>query len=444
MQERLIELVNENALKELRTILKDMNEVDIAQLFENIDRENIVKIFRLMPKEQAAEVFAYLSAETQQLIVETITDKEIAVILDELFLDDTVDFIDEMPANVVKRVLKNASPETRKYINTFLQYADDTAGSVMTIEFVDLRKEMTVAEAFSHIRKTGIDKETIYTCYVTDKNRRLEGIVSVRKLLLSKDEELIGNIMKSNVIYLTTSDDQEVVGNMFSKYGLISIPVVDSETRLVGIVTIDDALEIIKQEATEDFEKMAAMTPSEKPYLKTGVFELAKHRILWLLILMISATFTGGIMKGYEDVLSSMIVLSVFIPMLMDTGGNAGSQSATLIIRGLALNEIQTRDWYKVALKELCVALVAGSVLAVVNYFRIILFNMGSSQIAVVVSLSVLFTVVMAKVVGSMLPILANKIKIDPAIMASPLITTIVDALALFVYFSFSRALLGI
>lgn len=444
MQEKLLELVNENALKELRTILIGMNEVDIAQLFENIDRENIVKIFRLMPKEQAAEVFAYLPAETQQLIVETITDKEIAIILDELFLDDTVDFIEEMPANVVKRVLKTADAETRKYINTFLQYADDSAGSVMTIEFVDLKKQMTVSQAFEHIRKTGVDKETIYTCYVTDKNRHLEGIVSVRKLLLSKDDELIGDIMKSNVIFATTSDDQETIANMFSKYGLISIPIVDSEKRLVGIVTIDDALDIIEQEATEDFEKMAAITPSEKPYLKTGVFELAKHRIMWLLILMISATFTGGIMKVYEDVLSSMIVLSVFIPMLMDTGGNAGSQSATLIIRGLALGEIQTKDWLKVASKELLVAIIAGIALAVVNYFRIVLFNMGSPEVAFVVSLSIICTIVMAKVVGGMLPIAAHKMKIDPAIMASPLITTIVDAMALFTYFTFARVFLGI
>jgi len=444
MQEKLLELVNENALKELRTILIGMNEVDIAQLFENIDRENIVKIFRLMPKEQAAEVFAYLPAETQQLIVETITDKEIAIILDELFLDDTVDFIEEMPANVVKRVLKTADAETRKYINTFLQYADDSAGSVMTIEFVDLKKQMTVSQAFEHIRKTGVDKETIYTCYVTDKNRHLEGIVSVRKLLLSKDDELIGDIMKENVIFATTSDDQETIANMFSKYGLISIPIVDSEKRLVGIVTIDDALDIIEQEATEDFEKMAAITPSEKPYLKTNVFELAKHRIMWLLILMISATFTGGIMKVYEDVLSSMIVLSVFIPMLMDTGGNAGSQSATLIIRGLALGEIQTKDWIKVASKELLVAIIAGIVLAVVNYFRIVLFNMGSSEVAFVVSLSMICTIIMAKVVGSMLPIAAHKLKIDPAIMASPLITTIVDAMALFTYFTFARVFLGI
>ena len=349
-----------------------------------------------------------------------------------------------MPANVVKRVLKNASPATRKYINTFLQYSDDTAGSIMTIEFVHLKKQMTVAEAFDHIRKTGVDKETIYTCYVTDKNRHLEGIVTVRKLLLSDDNELIENIMKTNIIYVNTADDQETVGNLFSKYGFISIPVVDSETRLVGIVTIDDALEVIEQEATEDFEKMSAIMPSEKPYLKTSVFELAKHRLLWLLILMVSATFTGSIMQGYADVLSSMIVLSIFIPMLMDTGGNAGSQSATLIIRGLALNEIQAKDWFKVAKKELSVALIAGSALAVVNYLRIILFNMGSPNVAFVVSLSVLITVVIAKFVGSMLPIIANKINIDPAIMASPMITTIVDALALFVYFSFSRTLLGI
>lgn len=444
MQEKLLELVNENALKELRAILIGMNEVDIAQLFENIDRENIVKIFRLMPKEQAAEVFAYLPAETQQLIVETITDKEIAIILDELFLDDTVDFIEEMPANVVKRVLKTADAETRKYINTFLQYAEDSAGSVMTIEFVDLKKQMTVSQAFEHIRKTGVDKETIYTCYVTDKSRHLEGIVSVRKLLLSKDDELIGDIMKENVIFATTSDDQETIANMFSKYGLISIPIVDSEKRLVGIVTIDDALDIIEQEATEDFEKMAAITPSERPYLKTNVFELAKHRIMWLLILMISATFTGGIMKVYEDVLSSMIVLSVFIPMLMDTGGNAGSQSATLIIRGLALGEIQTKDWLKVASKELLVAIIAGIVLAIVNYFRIVLFNMGSPEVAFVVSLSIICTIIMAKVVGGMLPIAAHKMKIDPAIMASPLITTIVDAMALFTYFTFARVFLGI
>ncbi|WIV13353.1 magnesium transporter [Proteiniborus sp. MB09-C3] len=442
--EKVLELIRENKLMQARNELIDMNAVDIAQLLDETNQEKMLIIFRILPKDISADVFSYLSSEQQRYIVESITDKEIKTIIDELFLDDTVDFLEELPANVVKKVLKNTDENTRALINQFLKYPENSAGSIMTIEYVDLKKKMTVKEALEHIKKTAIDKETINTCYVMDKNRRLEGVISIRQLILNDDDTIIKDIMDENVIYVHTLEDQEYVADTFRKYDFTSMPVVDNENRLVGIITIDDIVDIIEQENTEDFQKMAAMAPSEEEYLKTGVFSLAKHRIMWLLVLMISATFTGNIIKKFEDVLQSVVVLAAFIPMLMDTGGNAGSQSSTLIIRGLALGEIESKDILKVVWKELRVSIVVGIVLAIVNFGRIYFFEKTDLYISLAICISLFFTVIIAKVVGGILPIVAKKVKMDPAIMASPLITTIVDALALIIYFTAATTLLGI
>ncbi|WP_352418180.1 magnesium transporter [Proteiniborus sp.] len=442
--EKVLDLIRENKLMQARNELKDMNVVDIAQLLDETSQEKMLIIFRILPKDISANVFSYLSSEQQRYIIESITDKEIKTIIDELFLDDTIDFLEELPANVVKKVLKNADENTRALINQFLKYPENSAGSIMTIEYVDLKKKMTVKEALEHIKKTGIDKETINTCYVMDKNRRLEGVISIRQLILNDEDTIIKDIMDENVIYVHTLEDQEYVADTFRKYDFISMPVVDNENRLVGIITIDDIVDIIEQENTEDFQKMAAMAPSEEEYLKTGVFSLAKHRVIWLLVLMISATFTGNIIKRFEDVLSSVVVLAAFIPMLMDTGGNAGSQSSTLIIRGLALGEIELKDIMKVVWKELRVSIVVGTVLAIINFLRIYFVEKTDFYISLAICISLFFTVIIAKVVGGILPIAAKKFKLDPAIMASPLITTIVDAFALIIYFTTATKLLGI
>lgn len=442
--EKVLELIRENKLMQARSELIDMNVVDIAQLLDETDQEKMLIIFRILPKDISADVFSYLSSEQQIYIIESITDKEIKTIIDELFFDDTIDFLEELPANVVKRVLKNTDENTRALINQFLKYPENSAGSIMTIEYVDLKKKMTVKEALGHIKKTGIDKETINTCYVMDKNRRLEGVISIRQLILNEDDTIIKDIMDENVIYVHTLEDQEYVADTFRKYDFTSMPVVDNENRLVGIITIDDIVDIIEQENTEDFQKMAAMAPSEEEYLKTGIFSLAKHRILWLLVLMISATFTGNIIRRFEDVLQSVVVLAAFIPMLMDTGGNAGSQSSTLIIRGLALGEIEAKDVMKVVWKELRVSIVVGVALSVVNFGRIYFLEKTDLFVSIAISFSIFFTVVIAKVVGGVLPIIAKKLKLDPAIMAGPLITTIVDALALIIYFTAATTLLGI
>lgn len=442
--ERVLELIRENKLMQARNELKDMNVVDIAQLLDETDQEKMLIIFRILPKDISADVFSYLSYEKQKYIIESITDKEIKNIIDELFLDDTIDFLEELPANVVKKVLKNTDENTRALINQFLNYPENSAGSIMTIEYVDLKKEMTVREALEHIKRTGIDKETINTCYVMDKNRRLEGVISIRQLILNDDDTIIKDIMDENVIYVHTLEDQEQVADTFRKYDFTSMPVVDNENRLVGIITIDDIVDIIEQENTEDFQKMAAMAPSEEEYLKTSVFSLAKHRILWLLVLMVSATFTGNIIKKFEEVLQSVVVLAAFIPMLMDTGGNAGSQSSTLIIRGLALGEIESKDIFKVIWKELRVSIIVGAILSLLNFVRIYFLEKTDFYVTLAISISLFFTVVIAKVVGGILPIAAKKLKMDPAIMASPLITTIVDALALLVYFTAATTLLGI
>ena len=444
MNNNIVELIERGKFFDARNEIIKMNVVDIAQLLEQLDEDNALMVFRLLPKDIAAEVFSYMSYEEQQFIIESITDREIKFIIDELFLDDTIGLIEEMPANVVKKILKNANENTRKHINLLLKYPENSAGSIMTIEFVDLKKEMTVKEALERIRKTGVDKETIDVCYVIDNNRKLEGIVPLRKLILSDENIKVSDIMDSNVISVNTHVDQEKIAALFKKYDLVAMPVVDNENRLVGIITIDDIVDVIEKENTEDFHKMAAIVPYEDEYLKTGVLRLAKNRILWLLILMISAMFTGRIILKYEALLQSCIALTAFIPMLMDTGGNAGSQAATLIIRGLALGEIQINDTLKIVWKEFRVAIIVGLVLSAVNFLRIYFLENADALVALTVSLSLFITVIMAKVIGCMLPIVAKRLKIDPAIMASPLITTIVDAMSLSAYFSIAIWLIGL
>ena len=441
---RLIQMAEQRDYISLKKELETLQEVDVAQFLELLSGEKIVVVFRTLPKEMAAEVFANLQPETQEYIVTSITDQEIAVIIEDLFVDDAVDFLEELPANVVKRVLKNAGADTRAQINQFLNYPENSAGSIMTAEFTDLRKTMTVAQAIDHIRRTGEDRETIYTCYVIDDRRVLDGVVSVKSLLLADDEQLILDVMDTDIISVNTEDDREDVAQLFSKYGLLSLPVVDKENRLVGIVTVDDAVEVIEQDATEDFEKMAAMLPSERPYLKTSVFDLAKNRIVWLLVLMISAMITGGVLERYETAFAAMPLLVTFIPMLTDTGGNAGSQSSTLIIRGMAVSEIHPKDLPQVVWKELRVSVLVGLVLSVVNFIQLAIRYPGNELVALTVVLSLFATVVIAKTVGCVLPILAKMCHADPAIMAAPLITTVVDAFALIIYFSLAQRLLGL
>ncbi|NLA83315.1 MAG: magnesium transporter [Clostridiales bacterium] len=436
--------IEKGEFTKIREQIVKLNVVDIALILDELDEKAALIVFRLLPKELSVEVFSYLSKEQQQYIIESITDREIKNIIDNLFMDDTVDVLEEMPANVVKKILRHVSEDRRKLINQFLQYPEYSAGSIMTIEYIDLKKEMTVGQALDKIKRVGIDKETIDICYVMDQSRRLEGAIPLRKLVVSEKDVVIKDIMETNIISVHTHMDREEVGNLFRKYGLLAMPVVDMENRLVGIITVDDVVDIIEQENTEDFQVMAAMEPSDEEYLKTSVFRLARNRIVWLLILMISATFTGSIIKKYNDMLSSVVILATFIPMLMDSAGNAGSQSSTLIIRGLALDEIRLRDFSKVLWKELRVGLLVGLTLSVVNFLRIYLLDKVGIQIALTVSGSLFITVVTAKIVGSLLPIAAKKLRLDPAIMAGPLITTIVDALALLAYFRIATWLLGL
>lgn len=444
MNTSILNLIHNEKYSQARSKIMKMNVVDIAQLLEELEGEKLIIIFRLLPKEIAVHVFSYMSNEQQQYIIETITDKEIRNIVETLFLDDTVDILEEMPANIVKKVLKNTSEGKRELINQFLNYPENSAGSIMTIDYVDFKKEMSIKKAIEHIRKTGIDRETINICYVINKNRKLEGIIPLRKLILYDENIVLGDIMETNIISISTYDDQEYIANLFKKYDLLAMPVVDNENRLVGIITIDDIVHVIEEENTEDFYKMAAMEPSEKKYLKTNVFTLAQKRIPWLLILMISATFTGSIIKRFEDALLSVMALAAYIPMLMDTGGNAGSQSATIIIRGLALDEIKIKDILKVLWKELHISIIIATVLSVFNFIKIYYFEKTNILISITVCISLSFTIILAKVVGGSLPIIAKRLKLDPAIMAGPLITTIVDALSLFVYFSIATYLLGI
>ena len=425
-------------------VLSKMNEADVTEVLRDYDAYMTLLLFRMLPKKMAAEVFSRLEPEQQLQIVEAATHQELKDIMDELFFDDMVDMIEEMPSNVVKRILSMAGEEERALINQFLQYPEESAGSLMTIEYVDLKTAMTVKEALARIKKTGMTKETIYTCYVTDSERRLEGIVSLRTLVTSEEDLIIGDIMEPDIVRVSTHDDQEVVAHSFKKYGYLALPVIDNENRLIGIITVDDIIDIMEQEATEDFQKMAAMSPSEEAYLASGIFTMARQRLPWLLVLMISATFTGRIMGRFEDILTQAVVLSAFIPMLMDTGGNSGSQSSTLVIRGLAIGDIDTGDWWKVIWKEMSVSFLVGIALAATNFVRLLLLEKIDTRVALTVSITIVVTVMVSKIVGGLLPLIAKKMKVDPAVMAGPLITTIVDALALMVYFAVATALLGL
>ena len=445
----LHEKIREHLEKKEHGLLKELftheNPVDIAEAMEGLSEREISVSFRLLKKEQAAEVFVAMDSETQAMLIAGFTDRELREILDELYLDDTVDIVEEMPANVVSRMLKNTDTETRRLINAILLYPEDSAGSIMTTEYVSLRKEMTVAEAFDHIRGVGLDKETIYTCYVTE-NRKLIGIVSAKTLLISDRAATVETLMTTDFIAVKTTDDKEFAASLIKKYGFLALPVLDGEDRLVGIVTIDDAIEVIESEATEDIVQMAAILPSEKPYLKTGVFRLWLSRIPWLLLLMVSATFTSKILSSYEDALAVCAVLTFFIPMIMDTGGNAGGQASVTIIRGLSLGEIGLRDAFRVIWKELRVALLCGLTLLPVVFLKVMYIDGQYAEpngllISLVVALTLLFVIVIAKLVGCLLPLLVKAVKLDPAVVANPFITTIVDALALIVYFALASNL---
>jgi len=437
----LIELINEKAYKQIRTQLVDLQEADIAELIEELEDRDALIVYRLLPKEIAADVFAFLDIETQSEISMLISEKELAYIINELNFDDKIDLLEEMPANVVKMILRDASDKERKLINQFLNYDEASAGSLMTIEFVDLRADMTVENAMSRIRRIGITKETIYTCFVTDNTRRLEGIVTLKELVLSSQEHLVGEIMETEVISVSTTDDQEVIANIFKKYDFLSLPVVDHENRLVGIITIDDVVDVIEEETTEDFQKMAAIEPSDMEYMSMTSFDLAKRRLMWLVILMFSATITEYISNKNTYLTAQFAILFGVIPMLMSTGGNAGAQSSTLVIRGITLGEIDFNDFLAVIWKEIKVGLFIGGTLGGLNFTRILLLRQDL-KLASIVGLTLIGTSVTATTVGGMLPILAKKLKLDPATMANPLITTITDALTLIIFFAISAIIL--
>ena len=438
------QLLEEKKFRELRELLCEENEVDLAELLETLPVEQAVLAFRALPKELASEVFSLLPPEFCRSIVETASDRELSEIVEELFVDDAVDILEELPAGVASRMLRQATPETRQLLNQFLRYPDGSVGSIMTAELVKLKRTDTAAGAIARIRRMGEDCESIYTCYVTDEHRMLQGVVTLRQLLMAADETTVESLMEPDVIAARTTDDREQAVETMMRYDFLALPVTDAEGRLVGVVTVDDVMDVMEEEATEDFEKMAAMAPSEKPYLKTGVFTLARHRILWLLVLMISGMITGGILGRYEEAFAALPLLVTFIPMLTDTGGNAGSQSSTLVIRGMAVGDIQLRDFPRVLWKELRVSVVVGAVLAAVNFVRLVIQYPASQLICLTVTLALFATVVIAKTVGGVLPMAAKLIRADPAIMAAPLITTIVDALSLMIYFAIARQLLPI
>ena len=448
-QDLLMELVRDRKFRQLRESLVEMNEVDIAGFLDELDVEQEILVFRLLPKDTAAEVFAYLE-EDQEKLIGALSDKELREVLDELYMDDTVDLIEDMPANLVSRILRNTDASTRSQINQLLNYPKDSAGSLMTTEFVYLHPNNTVEESFARIRKVGLDKETVYTCYVT-ANRKLQGVVTVKRLLMSAYDTKINDIMETNVLSVTTHEDKEEVAQMFSKYDLTALPVVDSESRLLGIITVDDAMDVMEEEATEDIEKMAAILPSDKPYLRTGVLETWKSRIPWLMLLMLSATFTGLIITGFESALAACVILTSFIPMLSGTGGNSGSQSSVAVIRALSLGEVEFSDVLAVVWKEVRVALLCGVCLGGANFVKMLLVDRMLMQnpdvtvaVAGVVCLTLMLTVVCAKIVGCLLPMAAEKVGIDPAVMAAPFITTIVDALSLLIYFGIATRVLGL
>ena len=437
-------LLNSKKYSSLRDMLIIMNPSDIASLFQDLPVDSLPLLFRLLPKELAADTFVEMDEEMQELLIQGFSDRELKEVINELYVDDAVDLVEEMPASVVKRILRQAAPEMRKMINDILKYPEDSAGSMMTTEYVSLHPQMNVSQALSRIRQTGVDKETIYNCYVITPDRKLCGIVSARSLLLSSEQALIEDIMESHVISVNTMMDQEEVALMFNKYNFLALPVVDQENRLVGIVTVDDAMDVLQEETTEDMEKMAASVPTERPYLKTGIFATFRQRIPWLLVLMISATASSMIITAFEDALAAQVALTAFIPMLMNTGGNSGSQASVTIIRGLSLNEIQYKDFFKVLWKEIRVGVLCGVTLAAANYVKLLLLDRVSFLIAAAVCLTLVLTVILSKIVGALLPMGAKKIGLDPAVMASPFISTIVDILSLLVYFQIATLLLGL
>lgn len=444
MYEKVISLIQEKKYKEIRDFLNELNGPDVTEILNELPERELLITFRLLQKDLAVDVFARLAPNKQEEIISKTSDKEMKEIINNLFFDDMVDLVEEMPANVVKKILSNVNPKDRQMVNQFLRYPKDSAGSIMTIEYVDLKRTYNVKRALLDIKQTGLEKETIYTNYVINESRKLEGIVSLKDLVISDDDETIENIMSTDVIYVYTDEDQETVANLFKKYDFLALPVVDREERLVGIITVDDIIDVIDEETTEDFYKMAAISPTTDEYLATKPTQLAKHRLTWLLVLMISATFTGFIIRHYENALSTTVVLAAFIPMLMDTSGNAGSQTSTIIIRSLALGEVKVKDAFKVMFKEFEVSIIVGVILSAVNFVRVLLIERLSIQIAAVVSITLLITIIMAKLIGSILPIIASKLKLDPATMSGPIITTIVDALSLLIYFQLATMILGV
>lgn len=442
--EEIRELLGKGQYTRLRQIITELNDADIADYLEEMEEEEVIKIFRILPKDKAADVFSYLEIDQQQSVITSLSDKDAGRIIDNMMSDDAKELMEEMPANVVKRLIANTSADTRKAINHLMRYPEDSAGSVMTVEYMDLKEHQTVAEAIERIRKVGVDSETINICYVLDNKRTLVGTVALRYLLLSDPEAVIGDIMHRSVVSIHTLMDQEEVARQFKKYEFTAMPVVDNEDRLVGIITVDDVVDILEEETTEDIEKMAAVMPSDKPYLKMTVFDAYKKRIPWLLLLMISATFTGSIITSFEHELSRYVVLTAFIPMLMDTGGNAGGQASAIIIRGISLDEIAFGDWGRVVWKEIRTALLCGLTLSVCNFARLMIFDDVSVRVALVVCMTLLMAVIVAKIVGSTLPMIAKKIGLDPAVMASPFITTIVDAISLLIYFRVAELVLNI
>ena len=448
--DELMQLLDERRMKELQLRLEDMNEFDVAEFLSEIGDNRMPMVFRLLSKQMAADVFANFDSPEQEQIINSITDSELSAIIEELYVDDAVDMMEELPANVVKRVMRTATPETRRLINQYLNYPENSAGSIMTAEFVDLKKYMNVRESIARIRRIGEDKETIYTCFVTSADRKLEGVLSVKDLLLSDDETVIEDIMDTNIVFCMTHDDQEEAAEKISDYDLMALPVVDKEGRLVGIVTVDDVIDVMEAEATEDFELMAAMTPSDKPYSRTSAWDMWKRRVPWLMFLMLSATFTSMIINSFEDALAVQAVLIGFIPMLMGTGGNSGAQASTAVIRSISLGDTEPEDVGRVIWKEFRVAILCGITLAAVNFGkmllvdRMLLNNDGVTiTVAAVVSLSIVFIVMFAKVVGSVLPIAAEKLGVDPAVMANPLISTITDAVSLLIYFEIAKLMIS-
>lgn len=442
--EEIRELLETKQYTRLRQKLTELYDADIAQVLEEIPEEDIIKVFRILPKSKAADVFSYLEVDHQHMIITSLSERDAANIINNMMADDAADVFEEMPSNVVKKLLASADKSQRDEINHLLQYPDSSAGSIMTVEYVDLKEGLTVAEALQRVRKVGMDSETINTLYVLDKSRTLIGMLTLRRLLLAEPELTIGEIMTENVISVRTMDDQEDVARQFKKYDFTAMPVVDTENRLVGIITVDDIVDIMEEEVTEDIEKMAAILPTDKPYMKTGVFETWVKRIPWLLLLMVSATFTGSIIRRFEDGLAACVVLTTFIPMIMDTGGNAGGQASVTVIRGLSLEEITFKDFFRVVWKEARVAVVCGLTLAICNFGKLLLIDRVTVEVALVVCLTLVVAVFVAKIIGCTLPLLAKKVGFDPAVMASPFITTIVDALSLIAYFSIATALLGI